>query len=206
MRVISNTRAGGVLHWLAALLLIGFLGMIAIAGLIYLAVRPDAGLRSLRSGLLETLDVKTSQRIEANVPGVVATLARWGVGFTPAPPEVKTALRSFHGGQAGVYQLANNPAGCSRAELVSLADAHLAERGWSRIVTVLDRDEVVMVFAPDDEELTPHDMTACVVVLSGRQLVIASARGDLTHIFKLAHAKVTDQLGRNRPQNLAAVR
>lgn len=206
MRVISNTRAGGVLHWLAALLLIGFLGVIAIAGLIFLAVRPDAGLRSLRSGLLEALDVKTSQRIEARVPGVVATVARWGVGFTPAPSEVKTALRSFHGGQAGVYQLTSEPAGGSRAELVSLADAHLAERGWSRVVTVLDRDEVVMVFAPDDEELAPHDMTACVVVLSGRQLVIASARGDLTHVFELAHSKVTEQLDRDHPRHFAAVR
>lgn len=206
MRVISNTRAGGVLHWLAALLLVGFLGVIAIAGLIFLAVRPDAGLRSLRSGLLEALDVETSQRIEARVPGVVATLARWGVGFTPAPPEVKTALRSFHGGQAGVYQLASEPAGDSRAELVSLADAHLAGRGWSRIVTVLDRDEMVMVFAPDDADLAPHDMTAGVVVLSGRQLVIASARGDLTQVFELAHSKLDEQLDRDRPQRVAAIR
>ena len=75
----------------------------------------------------------------------------------------------------------------------------MADRHWDRTVTVIGRDEMVMVFSPAEKE-NSSNIGAFVFVLNGRDLVLVSGRGNLDPIVELARTK----MGESMPAQLAA--
>jgi hypothetical protein len=67
----------------------------------------------------------------------------------------------------------------------------MTSRGWDRVVGVVEANQCVAIFVPQKKFSAQN--TACrVLVLSERDLVIVSARGDLTPLLDLASKHVAD--------------
>ena len=104
-----------------------------------------------------------------------------GARFVELPPEAKTLLGSVHGVECSVYQLQSNSA--DHAKLLIEADKAMSKRKCDRIVGVIDDNQLVAIYAPRDQ--STRNMTFSVMVLTGHELVCATARGDLDPVLQL---------------------
>jgi hypothetical protein len=124
--------------------------------------------------------------IELGVGGLTFTLARAGSAFVDLPPEARAVLRSVRGADVGVYRLRNPDRVVSGATLLPAADRALGERGWDRLVGVLDGpDKTVAVYVSREPE-SSRRLKLCVMVLEGPQMVIVAARGNPEPLLELA--------------------
>ncbi|HAV64978.1 MAG TPA: hypothetical protein DCY13_21725 [Verrucomicrobiales bacterium] len=188
MKTSPAARRGSVLKVLivlivlAAMLVVG----VAVAGVaVYRLLTVDPDMRSIRKELLSELQIETRGRVEVKVPSIALGLARMVVPFVDVPEEGRLALRAVRGGSVGVYQLEDAIAGADRRELVERVTHLLEDREWQRTVTVIDRDQLVMVFAPAGNDM-PHRFSAFVLVVNGREMVMVQGRANLEPVFTLA--------------------
>ena len=77
--------------------------------------------------------------------------------------------------------------------MLSAADAAMAGRGWDRLVGVLHGHELVAVYAPR-EIRSAQDVKFCLVVMDGRELIVAAARGNLEPLADLAWRRAAPRL------------
>ena len=152
-----------------------------VVGLFY--VSRDA--RALRDGAMQSVPGAWNQEIEVSIGSWTVNLARAALSFVDLPPEARTALKSLRGVEAGIYRLPNGGPRVNHAAMLSEADQAMGGRGWERLVGVLDRSELVAVYVPRKIR-SARDVRVCVAVMDKRQLVIATARGNLEPLVELA--------------------
>lgn len=126
-----------------------------------------------------------NKKIEVRAGPILCGLARMGLGWAPMPPEAREALQVVRWGEAGVYQAGSRDKAASPAALVAAADATMVKHGWDRVVTVSQRDNLVLVYVPQ-ATVTEKRFTVCVAVWSGRQMVVASVRANMEPVIRLA--------------------
>lgn len=125
------------------------------------------------------------EKLELRVGTVPFWALRTGLSFAPLEPEAHLALRSIRAAEVGIYELGDQAPYLSSGEMLRAADLAMAKRGWDRTVAVCQKGELVAVYMPI-ENREPEKLRACVAVFQGRQLILASARGDLEPLFELA--------------------
>ncbi|MBK8859101.1 MAG: hypothetical protein IPN11_15915 [Opitutaceae bacterium] len=140
---------------------------------------------ALRRGVLDTYAGGSTTRIQLSLDSTALGLVRAGLIFAPLPDEARLALKSVCKASVGVYELNDVMA---RSNLMSQADAVMLARGYSRIIGVVEDDETVLIYVPDDADADTLDV--CLAVLDGKELVVVSARVDSEPLLKLIEQKL----------------
>jgi hypothetical protein len=152
--------------------------------------RVSSDTQALRDVALKLQTAEAQERIEMGVGFFTVGLAKLGARFVELPPEVRGILGSVDGVECSVYELR---AGQSNfAEVLSGADEVMDQRGSDRVVGVLDSDQLIAVYVPRTMK-SHRDMSISVMVLTKRELICASARGDLDSVMQLAITKAQEQ-------------
>jgi hypothetical protein len=146
--------------------------------------------QSLRSAIMESVPGPWHRRFALNVGGLTFGLARFGSSFFHLPPEPKAALQALHGGEVGVYRLEEPMSLPDYAAILKTADQSMRRRGWERIVGVAQGGQFVVVYAPGDLRL--NDVSCCAAVLNDQNLIVVSARGNITPLLELARTHLHD--------------
>jgi hypothetical protein len=102
-------------------------------------------------------------------------------------PAARAALQSIHGAGVGIYQLPAGTPPPNRAAMLVTAESAMTARGWERVVGVIDGREMVAVYIP--KAVSVHRLKCCVLVFDGKQMVLASVRGNPKPILDYALAR-----------------
>src|SRR5262245_5868471 len=148
-------------------------------------VSSDVG--ALRDSVMKAAQAEREQRIEIGVGPITLNLARAGLAFVDLEPDARTALQVVRSAEVGVYKLRGGHKQRSHAAMLSAADKTMAERGWDRVVGVMNPRELVAVYLAANAR-SPRSVKVCVVVLNGKELVVASARSNLETLMELAES------------------
>ena len=73
----------------------------------------------------------------------------------------------------GVYKVPANTRVQDGAGLLVRADAEMSARGWSRAVTVTEKQQAVLIYTQDQAK-DGEVLRACIAVLDGREMVVVS--------------------------------
>ena len=147
--------------------------------------RVSSDVRALRESVTKTAATDWDQEIEIGVGAITLNLARAGLALVDLPPEARVALDAARGAEVGVYRLHNAHKALNRAAILSAADRAMAGRGWDRIVGVLDRRELVAIYAPSDVR-SARNVKICLLTVSGEEMIVASARSNLEPLMEMA--------------------
>lgn len=170
-----------------------FLSLTAVALLLVTTgcFRVSSDTRALRDVALEFGAEGAEEKIEIGVGFFTVGLAKLGTRFVEMPPEVRALLGSVDGVECSVYELQGRQE--NLAKLLQEADAAMDKRGCDRVVGVMDKDQLVAVYVP--RKVKSHrNMSMSVMVLTPRELICASASGDLEPAVQFAYAKAQEHL------------
>jgi hypothetical protein len=167
-------------------LLLPSLYAIGIASYFHLSSSTQA----LRGAIMESVSGQWHKRFAVNVGWLTVGLARFGSSFFHLPTEPKAALQALRSGEVGVYRLEEPMSHPDYAAILKTADKSMRHRGWERIVGVAQGGQFVAVYAPGNVRL--NDMSCCVAVLNDQDLVLVSARGNISPLLKLAQRHLHD--------------
>ena len=154
----------------------------------YLHLRSST--QALRSAVMESVPGQWHKRFAVNVGCLTLGLVRFGSSFFHLPPEPRAALQALSHGEVGVYHLEEPTSSPDYAVILKTADKSMRRRGWERIVGVAQGGQFVAVYAPGNVGV--KDMSCCVAVLNDRDLVIVSARGNISPLLNLARRRLND--------------
>ena len=147
--------------------------------------------RALRDVALEFGADGAEEKIEVGVGFFTVGLAKLGTRLLDVPPEVKEILGSVDGVECSVYELRGRQDDLS--QLLVEADKEMSKRGCDRVVGVNDGEHLVAVYVP--REMNSHrNASISVMVLTKRELVCATARGDLEPVLQMAYGKVREKM------------
>lgn len=186
--VIQPTRRR---QWLWLILAIILLPLIPLGGLAlgvasYFHLSSDT--RALRNELTRASGTEWRKQIGLNIGDTTLGLARGALLFIKGVDrEAQTALRAVHGVEVGIYQLTSTSKAPDPAAMLNAADKAMSNRGWERVVGVLDNEQMVCVFLP--AKITSDRMKCCVAVLDDRKLIVVSAKADLQPLVELAKSQ-----------------
>jgi len=185
---LPETRRSARRLWLwgllaTPLLLLLLLGA-GVASFFYLG--SDA--RALRNGLMKSSGVEWRQQIALNAGRLTLGAVRVGLSRARLDPGARAALQSVQSAEVGVYQLASGTPSPDRAAMLAAADSAMTERGWERVVGVMDGRNLVTVYLPE-KNVSVHRLKCCVMVFDGKEMVLVSAQGNLEPLLKYALAQ-----------------
>jgi hypothetical protein len=150
--------------------------------------------QSLRDTLHEATGEDWMREIELGVGAVTLGIARAGSMVVELPPEAQAVLRSVRGADVGVYRLRHPDRVVTGAAVLRAADRALTDRGWDRLVGVIEgHDKTVAIYVSGKPE-SSRRMKLCLVVIDGPQMVIVAARGNPEPLLKLALAQAQADL------------
>src|SRR6185503_11503215 len=133
-------------------------------------VSSDVG--ALRDSVMKAAHAEREERIEIGVGPLTLNLARAGLSFVDLDPEVRAALQVVRSAEVGVYKVRNKRQQLSHAAMLSAADETMADRGWDRVVCVMNRHEFVAVYVPGNVRST-RNMKVCFVTVNNHECVVA---------------------------------
>ena len=110
--------------------------------------RVSSETRALRDAALESGFEDAEEKIEIGVGFFTVTLAKLATKYIELPPEARTALRSLRNAECAVYEVQS--ARGSLSSVLAEADRVMEDRGWERLVGVIQSDQLVAVYVPKD--------------------------------------------------------
>lgn len=171
--------------------LLGAMGVSALLlGLgVYNLITLTSEARTLKRTLLASDGFKASLRVQGTVGPILLGSARTVLRFVPdVPAEVREGLAALRSASVGVYQLKMRPTAENRDDVFAAADVAMERLGWSRIVSVNERNQRVVVYAPTGDE--GEQLRVCVAVCDHKQLVVVSARADADALGKFVQGRI----------------
>jgi hypothetical protein len=184
LAAIPSSRPPSRLRWvyfvLLPILLLPVLCIVGVASYFHLGSSTEA----LRSAVTESTPGEWHKRFAVNVGYLTLDLVRFGSTFFHPPPEARAALQAFDSAEVGVYEVKKTTSRPDYAAILRTADKSMRRRGWERIVGVAQGSQFVAVYAPSD--VRRKEMSCCVAVLDDQNLVVVSARGNLSALLDLA--------------------
>lgn len=137
--------------------------------------------RSLRQAAMAASPGTWERRIEFGV-GRLPTLVVQGLARlipVSVDPRARAAIDAVHSADVGIYERRPEaPAQDVEATLREIRGT-MERRGWEPAVLVRDGGELVAVFVPSQAPPTETRVSAAVLVLSGSEMVLVSARADV---------------------------
>ncbi len=166
---------------LSAVLLTLILFVVGVTG--YFRLSSPAA--ALRTSVMSAVPGEWDKTVALRVGWFTTGMVRAGSRLFEMPPEPRAALDALRGAEVGVYRLKQDAGPADFTSLLANADGAMQRRGWDRIVGVVEKGQVVAVYFPH-RKVTFRGIKCCVVVLHGRDLVVASASGNLEPLIKIA--------------------
>ena len=161
--------------WVLAAVLLTPVILLAAAAASYLTLNRDAS--ALRREVMAATETKWNTKIQFSAGrltfGAVRTCLAFGTGEKIR--EARAALAAVNSVSVGVYQRDDAKAGWSREKLFNATDRTMRDRGWSRLVGVVDHSNHVLIYVPEDSADIGR---ISVAVVNGRELVVVSAALD----------------------------
>jgi len=154
-------------------------------------VSSDVG--ALRDSVMKTVSAKQEKQIEIGIGPLTLNLARAGLSFVDLEPEVRKALHVVRSAEVGVYKLRYERQRPNHAAMLSAADKTMTERGWDRVVGVMNQRELVAIYLPAKASST-QNLKLCLLVMNGEEVVVASARSNLEPLMELASNRLNLRL------------
>lgn len=170
----SNTPARRRTLWpwvlLAVILAPAVLLGTAVAS--YLSLDRDAAV--VRRQVMRATNGDWHTKVQVSLGSLSFSVVRGCLSFVQNKDvdEAKFALRAVRSASVGVYQRQGRGADWSGAELLNSTDKAMRARGWTRVVGVMNGNDIVMVYVPADSDELDE---VCVAVVNGRELVVVSA-------------------------------
>jgi len=153
--------------------------------------RPSSSTRTLRDCVMAAAGEGWVAEIELGVGPLTFGLARGGARFVELPDEARIVLRSMRGADVGIYRYFGVERPKAGAELLPSVNQKMVERGWERLVAVMDGRETVAVYVPADLDARDQ-LRLCVLVVDESEMVIVSARGNPEPLIRLALEKARE--------------
>jgi hypothetical protein len=151
--------------------------------------RLSSASQALRTSVMNSVAGQWHKKFAIHVGWPTMALVRNGSRLFHMPPEPRAALDAVHAAEVGIYNLEGQAGLPDYSSVVRATDKAMAGRGWVRIVGVAQNAEFVAVYIPK-KGISLKKMGCCVVVLQDRQLVIASARGNLEPLLAIANGRL----------------
>lgn len=153
---------------------------------------PRGDVRQLRRLALSHLSGDWHKQVELRVGGAICSVGQFAAAIAGAPAEAQVALGCLDSAEVSVHHCDSSAAGdASAGPLLAAAVTEMRERGWDPVVTVRDHGDTVAVFTRDDGI---EHLRVCVLVLDGRDLVIATCRARPAPLLKLFSDRAAQQL------------
>src|SRR5205823_6484179 len=131
-------------------------------------VSSDAG--ALRDSVIKSSAAEWDQEIEIGVGAIALTLARTGLAFVDLEPEARAALRAVRSAEVGVYKRRGGHKPLKNTAILRAADRVMNDRGWERIIGVMNRRELVAIYVRGDVRST-RNVKVCLVTVNDHELV-----------------------------------
>ena len=152
---------------------------------------------ALRDSVMQATAVRWDEQIEFGVGPVTLNLARAGLAFVALEPEARTALNAVRSAEVAVYKRRDGRKHLPHPAILRAADKVMTERGWDRIVGVMNPRELVAIYVPRQARST-RNLKVCVVTANDDQFVVASARSNLEPLMEMAFNRAdSHQKGRS---------
>jgi hypothetical protein len=162
---------------------------LGVASFFYLS----SPVRALRSAVVESVPGQWHERFRINAGYFTCALARCASGFIKLPAEARAGIDSVRGAEVSISHL-NEPGGAADfAALMAKADKSMGRRHWQRIVGVVQDKQFVAIYAPGDLR-SFKNTSCCVVVLNDKDLVVVSARANLTSMLDIIQQRIHEKL------------
>jgi len=187
----SRFHAGYVVA--AAVPLFFLLGVVGVTGYFRLGSETTA----LRESLMDSVAGQWTKTIAVHVGWFTTSLVRAGSRLVKLDPEPRAALEAVRAAEVGVYKLREGPVPEDHGAILGRADKAMARRGWVRVVGVSHDRELVAVYMPR-KGMSLRNMKCCLMVFNGRELVVASARGNLEPLWAIAGTHLESGFNRRR--------
>lgn len=169
--------------------------LVAVGFAAYGVVHLDRSASALRSELIAATGGNWQSRVQLTVgPGLVSTV-RAGLALAhDVPAEAREALGALHSASVGVYLRKAREGGLHLpAKFWSATDRIMARRGWTRVVRVVDRDSLVLVYVPAGRA-GRQPSRACVAVCNGQDLVVVTARFSPDRLGRFLAREIGDRV------------
>jgi hypothetical protein len=157
--------------------------------------RVSSETRALRDVGLEFAGTGAEEKIEFGAGFFTVGLAKLGTRFVDMPDEVKTILGSAKGVECSVYRVRGRQH--KFAEVLCRADEAMDKQDAERVVGVINGEQLIAVYVPRSAD-DIRNMSMSVLVLTKRDLICATARGDLDAVIELAYAKAEEKFSPKR--------
>lgn len=139
----------------------------------------------LKNGLTGARPDDWDHEFALGVGPLTLSLARAVTAFFELDPEPRALLHAVRAAEVGVYRHKREGRDLDLPAMCRAADETMIDRGWERLLTVVNQGELVAVYVPSHLD-SPRDLRVCLAVLDGPQLVVVAARSDLEPLLKLA--------------------
>jgi hypothetical protein len=152
--------------------------LVAICVLPVVIVATHIGLsgeaRVLRDELKTATGSTWSTRVQLSSGPLLIPAARAVVSLCNVDDEARCALAAVSSASVGVYELAEAGESPGLGAGLAALDKRMSSSGWERLVTVIDNQENVVVYAKSGGQWNSK-MRICVGVVTGKELVVVSA-------------------------------
>jgi hypothetical protein len=186
--------------WILAILVTPVVFVAALAASV-LTLHRDATV--LRREVMAATQTGWNTKVQLSLGRVSFWALRQCLAFVPDSHhqigEARAALQTVKAVSVGVYQPTDRSATWSRATLFNETDRTMRDRGWTRLVGVVEKSQNVLIYVPTDGT---DFSQVCLTVVTGRELVVVSATLDpdaLTDLVAL-HA------GKHLPRSLVGLK
>lgn len=156
---------------------------VAVPCMVLNSLRLDRDTVRLRDAVVGSLSGPAMQgwspQVEVHLGGCVFGLARLVARCADLPDEAAHALRAARSVSVGVYQWRGADIDAMRRHMAGGSGSmRVGGREWTRVVSVRDGDDSVVVLTPVTDDDAVATLEFCVVVLSEGELVVVSGEVD----------------------------
>lgn len=186
-------RRRRVWPWVVGLFLSPFV-VLGLAAFSFLTLDSDAA--ALRRHVMRATDSQWHTRIQVSVGRLTLGTVRAALGFVRDNDHIndaRLALRAVNCASVGVYSLTSGAGSWSGEILLAETDRAMQGRGWSRLVGITGRDEIVLVYAEDNRSGS-GPIELCLAVVQARELVVVSTSVDAAALGDLVDRHLPDEL------------
>lgn len=186
--------------WILAILLAPVLFVAVVAASI-LTLNRDAAV--LRREVIAATQTGWNTKVQLSLGRVSFWALRQCLAFVPDHEnkigEARAALQTVNAVSVGVYQPTDRSATWSRTTLFNETDRTMRDRGWTRLVGVVEKSQNVLIYVP----AAGTDFSqVCLAVVTGRELVVVSATLDPDALADL----VALHAGKHLPRSLVGLK
>ncbi|MCF7686761.1 MAG: DUF4252 domain-containing protein [Cephaloticoccus sp.] len=180
--------------WVVAAIVLTPVVVLAVTAYSYIHLERDAD--RLRHQVMKHHQADWQTRVQLSVGSATLASLRGCLQLVPHKDiaEVRQALAAVRQASVGVYEIPARQSRVTRASFLVDTDRAMATDGWVRIVGVVDGDEKVMIYVPEDSD---EPERFCLAVVTDEELVVVSATVDPEALASL----IEHHAGRNLHQS-----